>query len=387
MYNVKTLDKISKYGTERLAPEKYTIGAELETPEAILVRSTKMHDYTFNPELLCIARAGAGVNNIPLDRCAEEGIVVFNTPGANAEAVKELVLCSMFLAARDVVGGVNWVQTIKDDPAVAELVEKGKSNYTGPEIYGKTLGVVGLGAIGYKTANAAVELGMDVLGYDPYITTESACRLSPKVKYVESLDAIFRQCDYITLHVPATDATLGMVNEKTIAQMKDGVRVINMARAELVNDDDIIAALKDGKVACYVTDFPTAKSAGAAGVIAIPHLGASTPESEDNCAVMAADEIKAYLEHGNIINSVNLPNAYMDWGGHVRVCFIHKNSPAVLQGVLAILAENGLGVESMVEKSRGQYGYGMIDVNGPVTADLAAKLQAVEGIIRIRVIG
>ena len=292
MYNIKTLNKISKFGTDRLDAAKYTIGDEVDAPDAILLRSFKMHDYEFNAELDCIGRAGAGVNNIPLDRCSAAGIVVFNTPGANARSVMELVLCGMLMASRDVPGGMNWLGTIADDPEVAAKVEKGKSQFVGPEIFGKTLGIVGLGAIGYQVANAAVALGMTVVGYDPFLADEFQALLSPDVKIVDSLDAIWRESDYISLHAPVNDKTRGMVGADSIAMMKDGVRIINMARAELVDDDVLLAALATGKVARYVTDFPNTKTAAAPGVIAIPHLGASTPESEDNCAIMAEDQVR-----------------------------------------------------------------------------------------------
>ena len=387
MYNIKTLNKISKTGLAELDPAKYAISDECENPDAILLRSAKMHDYAFNPELLCIGRAGAGVNNIPLDRCTEAGIVVFNTPGANARAVMELVLCGILMASRDVYGGMNWLKTIADDPEVAAKVEKGKSQFVGPEIYGKTLGVIGLGAIGYQIANAAVELGMHVIGYDPFLSLEAARRLSPKVEYSESLETVYGKSDYISVNVPVNDATRGMIDAKTIAQMKDGVRVINMARAELVNDADMLEALKSGKVARYVTDFPNQATAAAEGVIAIPHLGASTPESEENCAVMASAEIRDYLEHGNIKNSVNLPEAYLAPSGNTRICFVHQNIPAVITGVLQIVADGGLNVENMVNKSRGEFSYCIVDVSGPVGEALAEKMRQVEGVIRVRVIG
>jgi len=387
MYNIKTLNKISDVGLKALDKERYNIQDEMTNPDAILVRSAKMHDYDFNPELLCIARAGAGTNNIPLERCSEEGIVVFNTPGANAESVKELVICAMLLANRDILGGIDWVKSAASDPELATKVEKEKARFAGPEIFGKTLGIVGLGAIGYKLANAAVELGMEVYGYDPYLSVESAWRLSSKVKYAESIEAIYRQSDYISLHVPATDATLGMVNEASIAQMKDGVKIINLARAELVNDTDIVKALESGKVGCYVTDFPTPQVAAAKGVIAVPHLGASTPESEDNCAIMAAEEVREYLEHGNIRNSVNMPAAYMEPSSHLRVCFTHHNIPGVIKGLLQVIADGGLNVENMVNKSRDKYSYGIVDVSGTLSAECIEKMKQVEGMIRVRVIG
>jgi len=387
MYKIKTLNPISSLGLDLLDSAKYTIADEIPNPDAILVRSAKMHDEVFNPELLCVARAGAGVNNIPLERCAEEGIVVFNTPGANARAVVELVFCGMLMAARDIPGGMNWMKTIADDPEVVEKVEKGKAQFTGPELYGKTLGVIGLGAIGYKTANAAAAFGMNVLGYDPYLSAETAKKISAGVKLVDSLEAVYKQCDYISLHLPATKDTTGMIDEKAIAQMKDEVRIINMARAELVNDDAILAALGSGKVARYVTDFPNAKTADAKGVIAIPHLGASTPESEDNCAIMAAEETRDYLEHGNIRNSVNMPDAYLEPSGSVRLCFFHCNSPAATPAVLKILADKGIKETGMMEKTNNKYAYCIIDVNAPVEEALAEQIRQIDGVVRVRVIG
>ena len=387
MHKIKTLNKIAKIGTDILDPQKYEVGDELDGASGILVRSAKMHEYPMNPELLCIARAGAGVNNIPLDVCSEKGIVVFNTPGANARAVAELAICAILMASRDIVGGINWVDTIKDDPEVAAKVEKGKSQFVGPEIFGKRLGVIGLGAIGCKVANLAVGLGMEVFGYDPYISTKAAWQLSSDVQYTASVENIFRQCDYISLNVPVGEHTRGMINADAIALMKPGVRIINLARAELVNDVDMTDALEADKVGCYVTDFPTAQTAGAKGVIAIPHLGASTPESEDNCAVMAAEEMRDYLEHGNIKNSVNFPSAYLEPAGRVRVTLLHENIPAVMGGVLKVISDHGINVENMVNKSRDALAYTIIDVNTAVGDDLIRKMEQVTGMLRVRVIG
>lgn len=383
MYNIKTLNKISKIGLDVLT-DKYAVADDCENPDAILVRSAKMHDYAFNPELVCIARAGAGVNNIPCDRCAEEGIVVFNTPGANANGVKELVLGALLLASRDVVGGIEWVKSIAGTTDVAAQVEKGKSAFVGPELMGKSLGVIGLGAIGARIANDALALGMKVYGYDPYLSVEAAWRLSSNVIHATDMDTIFANCDYITIHVPYMASTKHTINADAIAKMKDGVRIINLARGELVDDDAILPALESGKVACYVTDFPNDKTAGAKGVIAIPHLGASTPESEDNCAVMAAEEIMDYVENGNIVNSVNMPRAVLPPTGNPRIGIIHKNIPEMLAKITS--AVSGVNIEHMVNAGRGDYAYTLLDL-ASVPGDLAAKLQAIEGVIRVRTIG
>jgi len=387
MYQIKTLNKISTIGLAALPAQRYKIGDEMENPDAILVRSAKMHDYAFNPELQCIARAGAGTNNIPLDKCAEEGIVVFNSPGANSESVKELAVCAMLLASRDILGGVQWAQeTAAKGEDVAALMEKAKSQFAGPEIMGKTLGIIGLGAIGAKLANAALSMGMRVFGYDPYLSVQAAWGLSSEVQHAEDLEKIYRNCDYISLHLPCLDSTRGMINSETISLMKDGVRIINLARGELVNENDIASALESGKVSKYVTDFPTTKLAAQKNVIPIPHLGASTPESEDNCAIMAAQEIDEYLIRGNIRNSVNYPSAYMDPSGAARICVLHKNVPAIISGVLKHVSENGLNVENMVNKSRDQYSYCMIDVNSAVSDALADQISQVDGVLRVRVI-
>ena len=320
MFQIKTMNKIAAVGLDRLPAENYTIGDSVDNEDGILVRSAKLHDYDFPASLWAIARAGAGVNNIPIDKCSEAGIVVFNTPGANANAVKELVICAMLLASRDVIGGAEWVkaQAGTDGVEVADVVEKGKSAFVGPEVYRKTLGVVGLGAIGALVANIALSLGMEVYGYDPYLSVDAALRLDRHIKVVKELDALYANSDYVTLHLPYMDATKDTINAAAIAKMKDGVRLINLARGGLVNDDDLVAALESGKVACYATDFPNNKLVAAPHVVALPHLGASTPESEDNCAVMAADELRDYLENGNIRNSVNFPNVVMERSGVQR---------------------------------------------------------------------
>ena len=386
MFNIQTLNKISAAGLCRLG-DNYTVADDVQAPDAILVRSAAMHDMEMPESLLAIARAGAGVNNIPLDKCAEKGIVVFNTPGANANAVKELVLTAMLISSRDVVGGIEWAKTLKGNgDAVGKMVEKGKSQFVGPELKGKTLGVVGLGAIGILVANAAVALGMNVIGYDPFLSVDNALRISHKVRHVVSLDEIFADSDYITVHVPLTPDTKGVINADSIAKMKDGVRIINYSRADLVVSSDVVAAIESGKVAAYTTDFATDDIIGVKGVIVTPHLGASTPESEDNCAEMAADEVKGYLENGNIRNSVTLPAVSMPRAGKERVCVIHKNVPSILTTVTAALSETGNNIESMDSKSKKDYAYTILDVANDVDAAAAEKIAAIDGVIRVRVI-
>ncbi len=380
MYNILTLNKISKAGLSRLG-DNYNIADSVENPDAVLVRSAAMHDMELPASLLAIARAGAGVNNIPLEKCTEQGIVVFNTPGANANAVKELVLSALFLSSRKIVEGIEWAKTLKDNADAAKLVEKGKSQFVGPEIKGKTLGVIGLGAIGILVANAAVSLGMDVLGYDPFISVDAAWGLSPKVKHVVSLDEIFESSDYITLHVPLTPDTKGVIGKDNIAKMKDGVRILNFARGDLADNEAVLSAVSDGKIAKYITDFAAPELLDVENVIVTPHLGASTPESEDNCAKMAADEIKDYLENGNIKNSVTLPAVSMARGAGVRVCVIHKNIPNMISAVTTALA--GANIENMQSKSRKEYAYTILDVTGDF--DVAA-VEAIDGIIKVRVI-
>ena len=388
MFNIKTMNKISAVGLERLPAENYTVGDNVENEDAILVRSAKLHDYDLPKSLWAIARAGAGVNNIPVGRCSEAGVVVFNTPGANANAVKELVLCAMLLASRDVIGGVEWVKEQAGTPGVevADVVEKGKSAFVGPEIYRKTLGVVGLGAIGALVANIGLNMGMEVYGYDPYLSVDAALRLDRHIKVVKELDALYANSDYITLHLPFMEATRNTVNAAAIAKMKDGVRLINLARGGLVNDDDVIAALESGKIACYATDFPDNKIVAAPHVVALPHLGASTPESEDNCAVMAANQVKDFLENGNIKNSVNFPNVIMERSGVQRLCVIHRNVPAILAKITTQLSEDGVNVENLTNKSKGEYAYTMVDTGSAVDAKVIEDIRKVPGIIRLRVI-
>ena len=385
MYNVQTLNKISAVGLSKLG-EGYTYGDNVENPDAVLVRSASMHDMDMPKSLLAIARAGAGVNNIPLDKCSEQGIVVFNTPGANANAVKELVLAGLLLSSRKIVAGIEWAKTLKGNgDAVGKMVEKGKSKLAGPEIKGKTLGVIGLGAIGALVANAAIALGMDVVGYDPFLSVDGALQLSRHITHVTNLDEIFAESDYITVHVPLTPDTKNIICAENIAKMKDGVRILNYSRADLCNSADVVAGIQSGKISSYVTDFATDDLLGVDGVIAMPHLGASTPESEDNCAEMAAKEIKDYLENGNITNSVNFPAAKMARTGDVRYCVLHKNVPSILQTILSFVSEQGANIENMENKSRKDYAYTIIDVTG-ATSDLTNKIQDVEGVIRVRVL-
>ena len=384
MFNILTLNKIAAIGTSRLG-DNYSYGEEVANPDAVLVRSASMHDMDFADNLLAIARAGAGTNNIPKDKCTEQGIVVFNTPGANANAVKELVIAGLLLSSRKVVEGIDWAKTLKGNgDAVGKMVEKGKSQFVGPEITGKTLGVVGLGAIGILVANSAVALGMNVIGFDPFMSVNNALKLNPAVKLMKSSEDVMTNCDYLTIHVPLTPDTKDLVDADMIAKMKDGVRILNYSRDGLVNSQAVLEALKSGKVAKYVTDFGTDDILCEENVICMPHLGASTPESEDNCAVMACDQLKEYLENGNIINSVNYPAISLAKASEddTRFCVMHKNVPELLKKVLSEISGN---VENMLSKSRGDYAYTIIDVAGADKAD-ADKISAVEGVVRVRTI-
>ena len=383
MKKIQLLNKIAACGTDVFDKSVYEVAEGIENPDAIMVRSASMHEMTFNPELRAIARAGAGVNNIPLDKCAEEGIVVFNTPGANANGVKELAIAALVLSARDVVGGIEWAKTLAGNPDAAKAVEKGKSAYVGHELAGKTLGVIGLGAIGGMVANTATHLGMKVIGCDPFLSVNAAWNLSRSIEKGASFDEIFAKADYITLHVPATKDTKGMINEKTISMMKDGVRIINLARADLVNADDIKEALASGKVASYVTDFPTPDTIGVKGIVNIPHLGASTYESEDNCAVMAAHELDEFLTCGNIKNSVNMPNVSIPHTGASRVCLLHKNVPTVLGQITGIVAKYNVNIENMANGSRGEYGYTIVELGERLPDAAEAEFNAIDGMIRV----
>ena len=386
MRNIYCFNAISKYGTDRLTAD-YALTDDLARAEGVLVRSAALHETEFGDSLLAIARAGAGVNNIPLDRCANEGIVVFNTPGANANGVKELVIAGLLLAARDVVGGIEWCKENKGDANIAKSVEKAKKAFAGYEIKGKKLGVIGLGAIGAEVANTAAALGMEVYGYDPYISINAAWALSRDVKHITSVDTIYQECDYITVHVPLLDCTKGMINAETIRQMKDGVVVLNFARDLLVDDDAMAAALEAGKVRRYVTDFPNPKSVAMKNVIAIPHLGASTEESEDNCAKMAVEELMDYLENGNIRNSVNYPNCDMGvCRAASRVAVLHLNVPNMIGQITGILASGNVNISDMTNKSRDKYAYTLLDLENPAEEDMVEKLKAIKGVLRVRVI-
>lgn len=385
MYNIQTLNKISAVGTDIFDKTKYAISDAPENPDAIMVRSAKMHDMTFGSNLLAIARAGAGVNNIPVERCAEEGICVFNTPGANSNAVKELALCALLLASRKITEAAAWAASLKGTEDAPKTVEGGKSKFAGPEIMGKTLGIIGLGAIGGKIANAAVALGMNVIGFDPYLSVNAALHLDPSVKVVTEINDIYKNSDYISIHVPYTPDTKNTIDSEQIAMMKDGVRLINLARGELINSEAVIKAIADGKVAKYVTDFADDIVLGEENVIVLPHLGASTPESEDNCAIMAANELIDYIENGNIKNSVNLPNASMNAVG-TKVCVIHKNVPALIAAMTSEVGNAGLNIENMVNSSKKDFAYTMMDVIGDVNDSIVNAITAIDGVIKVRVI-
>ena len=385
MYNIKTLNKISNVGLSKFDKSKYVYGDDIENPDAIMVRSASMHDMEMPKSLLAIARAGAGTNNIPVADCADKGIVVFNTPGANANAVKELVILGLLLSSRKVTKAIDWCKTIKDEgDNVGKTVEKGKSAFAGPEIKGKTLGVIGLGAIGRLVADAAVDLGMKVVGYDPFLPADA--QLKAGITVNNNLDEIFPVVDYLTVHVPLTDDTKEMINRESIDKMKNTVRIMNFARGALANSDDVIEALEDGRMAAYVTDFPDAKLIGVDGVIAIPHLGASTPESEENCAVMGASELIDYLENGNIKNSVNMPTVAMAKSGSVRVTVIHKNQPNMIAFITDTISKDGVNIASFEDKNRGAIAYSIIDCDTDVSTSVVSDIEKIDGVIKVSVI-
>lgn len=384
MYNIKTLNKISPSGLDVFDRNKYYICDDCDEAEAILVRSASMHDMELPDTLRAIARAGAGVNNIPVDACSEKGIVVFNTPGANANAVKEMTACGLLLSARKVYPAMAWAQQLKGQgDEVPKLVEKEKSKFTGPELMGKKLGVIGLGAIGIKVANFARHFGMEVYGYDPYLSVETAWNISRDIKRANSLKEIYEQCDFITLHLPCTAQTKGMINSQSIEQMKHGVRLLNFARGELVVTEDLLAGLEEKQIRCYVTDFPDDALLGHPGVLAIPHLAASTPESEENCAHMAAVELVDYLENGNISNSVNLPPVSMPRSGDMRLAVIHRNIPAMINKITTLVSEAGVNIENMTNKSKKDYAYTMMDLGGRLQEGVLEQLKQSDGIIRV----
>ena len=386
MKKIYCLNGISKYGTDLLT-EDYSLTDHMEEAEGVLVRSAAMHEMELPDTLMAVARAGAGVNNIPLEKCAEEGVVVFNTPGANANGVKELAVAGLLLASRDIVGGITWCQSIKDDPNIAKAVEKGKKAFAGNEIKGKKLGVIGLGAIGAEVANAAAGLGMEVYGYDPFISVNAAWMLSRSVKHITSVDTIYQECDYITVHVPLLDSTKGMIDKETMKEMKDGVVILNFARDLLVNDDDMAEALNSGKVKKYVTDFPNPKSANMAGTIVIPHLGASTEESEDNCAKMAVEQLMDYLENGNIKNSVNFPACDMGVKKSAsRVAVLHRNIPNMIGQISSTLASENINISDMTNKSRDKYAYTLLDLEQKPEESVVEKLNSITGVLRVRVL-
>ncbi len=387
MFKVKTLNHISPSCLEIMTPEAYEISDTMADPDAIFVRATDMHSYEFNPALRCIARAGIGVNSIPLKRCSEAGIVVFNTPGGNANAVKELFLFGLGMASRDLMGGMRWVYNYNDpDEPVEVAMEKIKKQFAGPEYYRKTIGVIGTGNVGSLVANIALDMGMKVYGYDPYLSVNAAWRVSRHVIRVDQLDTLLKNCDYITIHTPLTDETRGMINAERISKMKDGVRIINYARGEVVDEDAIIEALHSGKVARFVADFPTARLIKEPNVILTPHLGGTTVEAEANCARMAAEEMDDYLRNGNIKNSVNLPDLHLDRSGIARICIIHRNLPGMLTTLLPIFAKDQVNIENMTNKSRGEYAYSVFDLNTEVDDAVVAELKAVDGVLRVRVL-
>lgn len=383
MKTIRLFNSISQVGLDAFDPAKYALTTEDADAEGILVRSAVLHDTPFPPSLTAIARAGAGVNNIPLERCAENGIVVFNTPGANANGVKELTVLALLLASRRVAQGIEWAKTLKGDPELSKKVEKGKSQFVGPELRGKTLGVIGLGAIGGMVANAADSLGMNVIGCDPFLSVKAAWSLKTSVHSAANYDEIYEKADYITYHIPALPETKGIINRENIAKMKDGVRIVNLSRGDLANAQDVASALKSGKVAAYVTDFPCDELLGVDGAVCTPHLGASTPESEDNCAQMAARELIDYLENGNIRNSVNFPEIVMPKLHRHRLVLLHRNVPGVINNASGVLAEAGINVEAMANRSKGNYAVSLLDIDGEIGEDVVGRVSAVENVLRV----
>ncbi len=383
MTNIKLFNKISKIGLDVFDSSKYEVSETVTNEQGILVRSAALHDEQFGPELLAIARAGAGVNNIPIDRCSEQGIVVFNTPGANANGVKELAVAALLLGSRDIVGGVNWASTLKGQENVEKLVEKGKSRFVGPEIKGKRLGVIGLGAIGGMVANTACLLGMNVTGCDPYITVKNAWSLSSAVNKADDYDAIYASSDYISFHIPSLPSTKGIINKDNIAKMKDGVRIINLSRGDLANIPDLIEALESGKVASYVTDFPCDALIGVKNVVCIPHLGASTPESEDNCAIMAAEQLVDYIENGNIRNSVNYPEIILPRSEANRVIVLHENVPNIITQISGALASDNVNIESLLSQAKGTNAVSIFDSNDAITDNIVADIKNIKGVVRV----
>ncbi len=389
MYNIRTYNAISSKGLTRFSADKYAVSSESAAPDGVLLRSQKLHTEVLPESVLAVARAGAGTNNIPTEAYTEQGIVVFNTPGANANAVKELIVAGLLLGSRDIYGGMNYVQELSDmddSGEMGKLLEKEKKRFAGSEITGKTLGVVGLGAIGSIIANLALDLGMNVIGYDPAISVEAAWQLSSRVERMDSIEALLARADFITLHVPAIPATKHLINKDTLAQMKPNAKILNFAREEIVSTEDMVAALNSGTIAGYISDFPAPALLGRKDVLLMPHIGASTEEAEENCAVMAADQLMDYLENGNIRNSVNFPPTKMARNGGTRITFANSNVPKVLGSVLAVLADAELNVVDMVNKSRGEIAYNIIDVEGDIDADIEEAIAAVEGVIRLRVI-
>ena len=385
MFNIKTLNEISPVYKNVLAADKFTVGKDIENPDAIIVRSAAMHDLPVPEKLLAVGRAGAGYNNIPVEDYGKRGVVVFNTPGANANAVKELAIAALLLASRDIVGGIEWAQTLRGQgAAVAKLVEKGKNQFVGPEIMGKTLGVIGLGGVGGLMANAAADLKMRVLGYDPYISVANAWKLSRKIVHVDNQDEMLPQCDYLSIHVPLMDSTRGSFNAAVFAKMKDGAALLNLARGELVNNADLLAAIAGGKIRRYVTDFPCDELLGQRGVVAIPHLGASTPESEDNCVDMISRQLEDYLETGSIVNSVNYPACPLTDAFRYRLTVMHANVPNTVGRITSALAEQGVNIDNMVNKSRGEFAYTVLDLDDALSEETIRRVEALEPVYRAR---